>query len=59
MAAELCAMKLKQTARKVGDSVEETPPYTDFPIKNRFCIRTNNVIERLAFFIRGCKSFCV
>ena len=29
--AELCAMKLKEAAKKVGDGIEETLTYCDFP----------------------------
>ena len=40
-------MKLKEAARKVEDSVEETLTYCDFPYEHWGRIRTNNVIERL------------
>ncbi len=45
--AELKAMKLKEAAKKVEDSVEETLTYCDFPCEHWTRIRTNNVIERL------------
>jgi len=45
--AALREMKLKEAARKVEDSVEETLTYADFPLEHWTRIRTNNVIERL------------
>ena len=45
--AELCAMKLKEAAKKVEDGIEETLTYCDFPSEHWTRIRTNNVIERL------------
>ncbi len=45
--AELRAMKLKETAKKVEDGIEETLTYCDFPSEHWTRIRTNNVIERL------------
>ena len=45
--AELCAMKLKEAAKKVGDGMEETLTYCDFPSEHWTRIRTNNMIERL------------
>ena len=50
--AELWAMKLKEAAKKIEDSVEETLPYCDFPSEHWTRIRTNNVIERLNREIR-------
>ena len=50
--AELCAMKLKETAKKVEDGIEETLTYCDFPSEHWPRIRTNNVIERLNREIR-------
>ena len=50
--AELRAMKLKETAKKIEDSVEETLTYCDFPSEHWTRIRTNNVIERLNREIR-------
>ena len=38
-------MKLKEAAKKVEDSVEETLTYMDFPSQHWLKIRTNNVIE--------------
>ncbi len=49
---ELKAMKLKEAAKKVEDSVEETLTYCDFPYEHWTRIRTNNVIERLNRKIR-------
>ena len=45
-------MKLKEAAKKIEDSVEETLTYTDFPFEHWTRIRTNNVIERLNKEIR-------
>ena len=50
--AELKEMKLKEAAKKVEDSVEETLTYCDFPYEHWTRIRTNNVIERLNREIR-------
>lgn len=50
--AELQSMKLKDAAKKVADSVEETLTYCDFPSEHCTRIRTNNVIERLNREIR-------
>ena len=49
---ELRAMKLSEAAKKVGDSIEETLTYCDFPLEHWTRIRTNNVIERLNREIR-------
>ena len=50
--AELREMKLKEAAKKVKDSIEETLTYCDFPSEHWTRIRTNNVIERLNREIR-------
>lgn len=50
--AELHTMKLKEAAKEIEDSVEETLTYCDFPSEHRTRIRTNNVIERLNREIR-------
>ena len=50
--AQLKEMKLKEAAKKVEDSVEETLTYCDFPYEHWIRIRTNNVIERLNREIR-------
>ena len=42
---ELRSMKLKEAAKKVEDSIEETLTYCDFPSEHWTRIRTNNVIE--------------
>ena len=47
VAAELRTMKLKETAKKVEDGIEETLTYCDFPSEHWTHIRANNVIERL------------
>ena len=52
VAAALQAMKLKEAAKKVEDSIEETLSYTAFPFEHWTRIRTNNVIERLNREIR-------
>ncbi len=49
---ELRAMKLKEAAKKVEASIEETLTYYDFPSEHWLKIRTNNVIERLNREIR-------
>ena len=49
---ELCAMKLKEAAKKVEDGVEETLTYCDFPSEHWTRIRTNNCLERLNREIR-------
>ncbi len=50
--AQLREMKLKEAAKKVEDSVEETLTYCDFPYEHWTRIRTNNVIERMNREIR-------
>lgn len=50
--AALREMKLKEAAKKVEDSVEETLTYADFPFEHWTKIRTNNAIERLNREIR-------
>ncbi len=45
-------MKLKEAAKKVEDSIDETLTYMDFPYAHWLKIRTNNVIERLNREIR-------
>lgn len=52
VAATLREMKLKEAAKKVEDSIEETLTYMDFPYEHWIRIRTNNVIERLNREIR-------
>lgn len=49
---KLREMKLKEAAKKVEDSIEETLTYMDFPYAHWLKIRTNNVIERLNREIR-------
>ena len=49
---ELRAMKLKEAAKEVEDSIEETLTCCDFPSEHWTRIRTNNVIERLNREIR-------
>lgn len=52
VAAALKEMKLKEAAKKVEDSVDETLTYMAFPFEHWTRIRTNNVIERLNREIR-------
>ena len=52
MADQLREMKLKEAAKKVEGSVEETLTYCEFPYEHWTRIRTNNVIERLNREIR-------
>ena len=50
--SDLSEMKLKEAAKKIEDSIEETLAYMDFPFEHWTRIRTNNVIERLNREIR-------
>ena len=50
--AELQKMKLKEAAKKVSESFNETLTYYDFPSEHWMKIRTNNTIERLNREIR-------
>ena len=50
--AELSKMKLKEAAKNIEESVEETLTYCDFPSERWMRIRTNKVIERLNREIR-------
>jgi transposase-like protein len=52
VAAELKMLKLKEAAKKVEDSIEETLTYMSFPYQHWTRIRTNNAIERLNREIR-------
>ena len=45
--AKLREMKLSAAAKKVGDGVDETLTYMDFPTEHWPRIRTNNVTERV------------
>lgn len=45
-------MKLKEAAKKVSESLDETPTYHDFPREHWMKIRINNTIERLNRKIR-------
>jgi transposase-like protein len=45
-------MKLKEAAKKVEDSIEETLTYTNYPFEHWLKIRTNNAIERVNREIR-------
>ena len=50
--AELQGMELKEAAKKVSESIDETLTYYDFPSEHWIKIRTNNTIERLNREIR-------
>ena len=50
--AKLEAMKLKEAAKKVRESIVETFSYYDFPREHRVRIRTNNALERIMKEIR-------
>ena len=52
VAEKLRSMRLKEAAKKVEDSIEETLTYMDFPPQHWLKIRTNNVIERMNREIR-------
>ena len=49
---DLRGMRLKEAAKKVEDSIDETLTYMDFPDEHWLRIRTNNAIERLNREIR-------
>jgi transposase-like protein len=48
----LTEMRLKEAAKKIKDSIEETLTYTEFPYEHWLKIRTNNGIERVNREIR-------
>ena len=48
----LRSMKLKETAKKIEDGIEETLTYCGFPSEHWTRSRTNNVIEKLNWEIR-------
>jgi putative transposase len=50
--AKLEAMKLKEAAKKIKDSIVETFSFYDFPREHRLRIRTNNALERIMREIR-------
>ena len=52
VSAKLRGMKLKETAKKVEDGIEETLTYMDFPDAHWRKICANNVIERINRKIR-------
>jgi putative transposase len=49
---KLEAMKLREAAKKIQDSIIETLSYYDFPREHRIRIRTNNALERIMKEIR-------
>lgn len=49
---KLEGMRLKEGAKKVRDSIDETLTYYDFPREHRTRIRTNNALERIMKEIR-------
>ena len=46
------ALKLREAAKKVRESILETLTYYDFPREHRIRIRTNNALERIMKEIR-------
>lgn len=50
--AELQGMELKEAAKKVSESIDETLTYYDFPSEHWMKIRANKTIERLNRKIR-------
>lgn len=52
VAQKLEAMRLKEAAKKIRDSIGETLSYYDFPREHRTRIRTNNALERIMKEIR-------
>ena len=50
--AKLEAMKLREAAKKVQESIIETLTCFDFPREHRIRIRTNNALERIMKEIR-------
>jgi transposase-like protein len=52
VAAKLEALKLREAAKKIRDSIGETLSYYDFPREHRTRIRTNNALERIMREIR-------
>lgn len=52
VAESLRQMKLKEAAKKLEDSIEETLTYYNFPSEHWLKIRTNNILERLNREIR-------
>ena len=52
VAQKLSEMRLKEAAKKVENSIEETLTYYEFPSEHWLKIRTNNMLERLNREIR-------
>lgn len=52
VAAKLREMKLKETAKKIEDGINETLTYMEFPYAHWTKLRSNNVLERLNREIR-------
>ena len=48
----IATRNLKEAAKKVAESIDETLTYYDFPSEHWMKIRTNNTIERLNREIR-------
>ena len=42
---ELCSMKLKEAAKKVEDSIEETLTYCDFRLHPKLCVDLQQGVE--------------
>jgi len=49
---KLDGLKLREAAKKIRQSIEETFTYYDFPREHRIRIRTNNALERIMREIR-------
>lgn len=52
MSAALRDMRLKETADKLDNGIEESVTYMDFPSQHWLRIRTNNVLEQLNLEIK-------
>jgi len=52
VADKLEAMKLREAAKKVRESILETFSFYDFPREHQIRIRTNNALERIMIEIR-------
>ena len=52
MIKKLEGQKLRQAAQKVGESIDETMTYYDFPSAHWRRIRTNNPLERILREVR-------
>jgi hypothetical protein len=55
---KLEAMKLKEAAKKIQDSIAETVTYYDFPREHRIRIRTNKAVIRRPTRVGACQASC-